>query len=43
MDQLLLFHKQVLLNDMENAKDNPSTIAAIFIENSEEILKIYCR
>ena len=45
MDQLLLFHKQVLLHQMENANanDNPRNVATIFIEHSEEILKIYCR
>ena len=43
MDQLLLFHKQVLLHQMEAANDNPRSVATIFIEHSEEILKIYCR
>ena len=28
---------------MEKAKDNPRNIATIFIENSEELLKLYCR
>ena len=43
MEQLLLFHKQVMLFQMENSDDNPRNIASIFIEHSEEILKIYCR
>ena len=28
---------------MEKSHDNPRSIATIFIENSEEILRIYCR
>ena len=43
MEQLVTFHKKVLLKYVEKASDNPQYIATIFIDNSEEILKLYCR
>ena len=46
MEQILAFHKEVLLHQVESssaASDSPSRVADIFIENSEEMLKLYCR
>lgn len=43
MEQLVSFHKQVIQKYLKNASDNPQYIASIFIDNSEEILKLYCR
>ena len=43
MEQLVSFHKQVIQKYLKNASDNPQYIASIFVDNSEEILKLYCR
>ena len=47
MELIVSFHKEVLLYQLESAAsrsaDNPSHTANIFIENSEEMLKLYCR
>ena len=46
MELIVSFHKEAILRPLETAadwKDKPSLVADIFIENSEELLKLYCR
>ena len=46
MELIVSFHKEVLLHQLETASlstENPSHVANTFIENSEEMLKLYCR
>ena len=46
MELIVSFHKEVLLHQLETASrstETPSHVANTFIENSEEMLKLYCR
>ena len=43
MDEIFDFHSQNLLPELESCGTRPELIAETFLENSQQLTRIYCR